>query len=146
MSKCEKINELLSGYLDEELVQGDQQRVRVHLSQCENCRQVYNQMSQLRKAVSKSLSQPELSQQQWEKIMNDIPARVSRSIGWVLLIVGAITLSGFLIWHFAIDDEIPLFVKITTSAIFFGVVSLFVSVLRQRWVAQKTDRYKDVQI
>jgi len=146
VSKCEKINELLSGYLDEELVQGDQQRVRVHLSQCANCRQVYNQMSQLRKAVGKSLSQPELSHQQWEKIMNDMPARVSRGIGWVFLIVGVITLSGFLIWHFAIDDEIPMFVKITISGIFFGIVSLFVSVLRQRWVAQKTDRYKDVQI
>ena len=78
--------------------------------------------------------------------MNDMPAKASAGIGWILLITGTVTLCGFLAWELAISDEPPLYVKLAISAIFFGFTSLFASVLRQRMIARKTDRYKDVQI
>ncbi len=146
MTSCERINELISGYLDEELVQGDQQKVEVHLKSCPSCKKVFEDMKQLRDAVSKSSVEVELSREQLELIMNDLPAKTSQGIGWVFLITGILSLAGFLIWQFAIDDEIPLFVKVVVSMISFGIISLFFSVLRQRMLASKSDRYKDVQI
>jgi hypothetical protein len=35
---------------------------------------------------------------------------------------------------------------VLTSALYLGLAALFVSVLRQRLIERKTDRYKDVEI
>ena len=146
MSSCEKFNELISGYLDDELTQGDYQRVTVHLESCEKCRQTLDDLTKLRGAVAQSQSHPELDNGQWETIMNDIPAKASRGIGWVLFVAGLVTLIGMGIWEFAIDNEVELGVKLAVGGIWFGVLFLFLSVLRQRMISWKTDKYKDVQI
>ena len=146
MSVCENINELISGYLDDELVQGDRQRVEIHLRSCSDCQQKLDDMTKLQGAISDGSPKSELSNEQWEKIMNDLPAKASRGIGWILFIAGLITLIGYAVWEFAIDDETTLLVKLATSGVVFGLIFLFISVLRQRLIAFKTDRYKDVQI
>jgi hypothetical protein len=137
---------MISGYVDDELLQGERQQVDVHLRSCQKCKSVFDDMVKLRKAVSDSATKLELSQSEWEKIMNDMPSKASAGIGWILLIAGTLTLTGFLVWEFAISDEPPLYVKLAVSSIIFGFVSLFGSVLRQRLIARKTDPYKDVQI
>ena len=146
MSSCEKINELISGYLDDELTQGDHQRVHVHLQSCKTCRHTLDDLKKLRSAVAKSVPRRELDQQQLEKIMNDLPAKTSRGFGWILFVAGVITLVSLGIWEFAIDNDVPLRVKLGTAAVWFGLLFLFLSVLRQRLLALKSDRYKDVQI
>ena len=60
--------------------------------------------------------------------------------------VGALSLIAFGIWEFVISSEPEWYYKIAISAVAFGFLSLFISVLRQRMVALKTDRYQDVQI
>ena len=144
MSTCEKINELLSGYFDDELTQGDFQQVDVHLRSCVQCRQTLDDMTKLRGAVAISQNRPELENERWEKIMNDLPSKASRGIGWILFIAGVATLMALAIWEFAIDDEVKLWVKLAVSAIWFGLLFLFMSVLRQRMISYKTDKYKDV--
>ena len=146
MSNCEKIDELLSGYLDDELTQGDFQRVEVHLRSCEKCRQTLDAMTKLQKAVANSQAAAELEQERWEKIMTDLPAKASRGIGWILFIAGFITLVSVAIWEFAVDDNTALHVKLAVGGIWFGLLFLFLSVLRQRIVSRKTDKYKEVQI
>ena len=78
--------------------------------------------------------------------MNDLPARASRGIGWILFIAGVVTLAGLAIWEFAIDNEVPLNVKLAVSGVWFGLLFLFLSVARQRMVSWKSDKYKDVEI
>lgn len=145
MSSCKRINELVSGYLDDELTQGDYQRVDVHLRSCEQCRQMLDDMTKLRGAVARSQPRDELEQQQWERIMNDLPARASRGIGWILFVAGFVTLLCLAIWEFAIDNQVPLVVKLATASVWFGLLFLFLSVLRQRVMSYKSDKYKDVQ-
>ena len=144
-TSCEKIDELISGYLDDELTQADYQQVDVHLRSCDKCRQTLDDMIKLRGAVAGSQNQTEIEHERWEKIMNDMPAQASRGIGWVLLIAGVITLVSLAIWEFAIDNSVSLPVKLGTAAVWFGILFLFLSVLRQRLVSWKTDKYKNVR-
>lgn len=146
MFNCEKIDELLSGYLDDELTQGDFQRVDVHLRSCEKCRKTLDAMTQLQKAVANSQVAAELEQERWEKIMKDIPAQASRGIGWTLFIAGIVTLVSVAIWEFAVDVDEPLHIKLAVGGVWFGLLFLFLSVLRQRILSYKTDKYKEVQI
>jgi predicted anti-sigma-YlaC factor YlaD len=145
MIPCQKISELLSGYLDNELTQGDQQRVQVHLKSCYDCRRELDDLGKLRGAVAKSLPRSELENPEWEKIMNDMPAGVSRGVGWILLIAGVVTLVVLAVWEFAIDDEISMAAKLGVAAVWFGLLFLFLSVLRQRLLSWKTDKYKNVK-
>ena len=78
--------------------------------------------------------------------MNDMPAKASRGIGWILFLSGVLTLVGLGIWEFAIANDVPLHIKLAVGGVFFGLLCLFLSVLRQRMVASQTDKYNEVQI
>lgn len=145
MSQCQAINELISGYLDDELTQSDYQKVDVHLRSCVECQKTLEQLRTLRGAVAKSQTNMDLQEERWESIMNDLPAKNSRRIGWILLIAGILTLVSFGVWEFAVDTETPLAIKLGVAAVWFGFLFLFLSVLRQRLVSWKTDKYKDVK-
>jgi hypothetical protein len=145
MNSCKSIEELLSGYLDGELTQQDRQRVELHLDDCDDCRKTYEDMAKLQNAVGK-LSFGEMSSQKWSEIMNDVTARTSRGFGWLFYIVGLLIVIGYGAYEFAVDDEVPALVKTGIAGIVVGTVLLFISVLRQRMIERKTDRYKDVQI
>ena len=78
--------------------------------------------------------------------MDDMTVKVSRGIGWLLFLGGLLLLAGYVIYEFVIDTSMDLFFKLLVSAIYLGLAALLVSVLRQRLIERKTDRYKDVEI
>jgi hypothetical protein len=135
----------LSGYLDNELTQGDRQRVELHMESCADCRQSYEEMAQVRADVGQ-LSFGEISHEEWSGIMNDLSVRTSRGAGWLLYIVGLLGLVGYGAYQFYRDDTVPALVKTFVAAILIGLLLLFISVLRQRIVSKRSDKYQDVQI
>jgi hypothetical protein len=145
MTDCKKIADMISGYLDGELTQGDRQYVEIHLEGCPQCRRTHDEMARLREAVG-NLSFPEMSPEAWSHMMNDLTVRTSRRAGWLLYVAGLVLLVGYAAYQFSIDDEIPALIKTSIAGIIVGLVLLFVSVVRQRMIASKSDRYKDVEI
>ena len=145
MVECQHIAELISGYVDCELTQQDRQRVELHLESCAKCRESYEQISQLRQKVGR-LTYGELSNEEWSRIMNDLTVRTSRGTGWVLYVVGLLIVVSYGAYAFAVDDDVPALVKTGIAGIVVGAILLLISVLRQRLIARKSDRYKDVQI
>jgi predicted anti-sigma-YlaC factor YlaD len=145
MTDCKKIADMISGYLDGELTQGDRQLVEVHLEQCKQCRNAYDEMARLSEAVGK-LSFGEMPPEAWSKMMNDLTVRTSRGAGWLLYVAGLVLVLGYAAYQFSIDDEIPALIKTGVAGIVVGLSLLLVSVIRQRVIASKTDRYKDVEI
>ena len=145
MMDCQQINEMISGYLDGELSQGDRQRVELHVESCPRCRTTYEELAELRQAVGQ-LSFGEMSSAEWSKMMNDLTVRTSRRLGWLLHILGAVIVLVYAAYEFAVDDTVPALIKAGVAGLVVGLVLLFISVLRQRMLARQTDRYKDVQI
>lgn len=145
MLDCPQIDEMLSGYLDGELTQGDRQRVDLHLESCSKCRGAYEELADLRQAVGK-MSFGEMSQDEWSKIMNDLPIRASRGAGWLLYVAGFLIVCGYGLYEFMADDSEDAVIKTGIGALVVGSLLLFISVLRQRLIARKTDKYKDVEI
>ena len=135
-NSCDAYDELLSGYLDGELTQGDRQRVELHVASCASCQKTYEEMTHLR----------EMSTEEWSKIMNGVTVRTSRVFGWLLYVGGLVLLIGYGSYEFAVDDELPAMVKTGVAAALLGLVLLLASVFRQRVIASKQDKYEDVQI
>jgi hypothetical protein len=139
------VGEWLSGYLDGELTQQQRQKVDIHLGSCESCRKNLEDLENLRtKMGAAQLSN--MNQDQWREMMDDTTVQVSRGFGWILFVGALLILAGIGIYEFVIDSSIELTMKLLISAVYLGLGALFVSVLRQRLIERKSDKYKDVEI
>ena len=141
----EHLGERLSGFVDGELTQQERQRVELHCDQCETCRNELEQLQAVRRIVGKARLS-ELNQDVWRELMGDITVRTSRAIGWLLLVGGILAAVGFGIYDFVFNSSASLFEKFIVGAIYLGLAGVFLSVLRQRLIERKTDKYKDVEI
>lgn len=138
------VGERLSGYLDGELTQQEQQRVQLHLAACPECRGILEELENLRQRMGQSgLSQK--YEDEWRESMDDTGVQLTRGMGWLLLIGVMLIVGAVVIFQF-ITEPGNGFVKFLISAFYLGLAALFVSVLRQRLIERKTDKYKDVEI
>lgn len=141
----EHVGEMLSGYIDGELTQQERQRVEVHCDSCEACNGNLRELRALREQVGQSRLS-ELGEDIWREQMDDTTVRATRGIGWLLFIGGLLIIAGYGIYEFVIDTSMSLGVKLLFAAIYGGMGVLFFSVLRQRLIERKSDKYKDVEI
>lgn len=141
----EHVGALLSGYIDGELTQQQAQRVRVHCDSCADCSKQLDQLAGLRREVGKTRLSP-LSDDIWREHMKEPTVELTRGLGWILFILGVLGASGIAVYEFVIDTGVETHVKVITSLVWLGLGALLVSVLRQRLVERKTDKYKDVEI
>lgn len=134
---------LLSGYLDGMLSQGDRQRVDLHLESCEACRSLFETLAEMREAARGTrFAVPE--DEQWQELPRTPGSGLARRLGWTLLGIWAIGVSGFLGLQLVVSGE-PLWEKV---AVFGGLGAagiLLVSVLLDRIHDLPTDRYRGVQ-
>lgn len=134
---------MLSGYVDGELTQGDEQRVRVHLEDCAVCRTQVEDMQQLREVtMSSRFTVP--ADDQWSEAPRGAASRLAFGMGWTFLLVWASIVVGFTLWQFWTSDE-PIAAKLLAFAPVSGVALLFLSVLIDRIKAMRTDPYRRVQ-
>ena len=87
-----------------------------------------------------------VGEDKWRETMDDGTVNSSRKIGWVLLIGGLLVLAGIGIFGFVLSTGIALGMKLLIVAVYGGLAMLLFSVLRQRLIERKTDKYKDVEI
>lgn len=143
--QCEHIQVLVSGYLDHELTQQEQQQVDVHLHDCADCRHVMQEMRELKKQMG-TLSWPKSDLQVLSELEHDAFARTSAGIGWFIYIVGALVIAGMAITEFITSDEATLGEKLVTGLVILGPVLLLASVIRQRVMTYKNDKYNKVKL
>ena len=141
----EHVGELLSGYIDDELTQQERQRVELH---CENSESTRKELEELRALRQRIRQTPlgELDADAWGERMNDTGVRVTAVIGWTLFIGALLLAAGAFVVGLLFDDEIGIFGKLLIVGVYGGLAGLLISVLRQRLIERKTDRYKNVRI
>lgn len=134
---------LLTGSLDGELTQADEQRVRIHLEDCAACRGAYEELMTLREAtMTTRLDEPH--DLQWDERPKGLFSGLSRGFGWLVLIVWAVGTAGYGLWQLATGPE-NLAEKLMVFGGLFGFALLFVSILADRLKTARTDRYREVQ-
>ncbi|MDY7010104.1 MAG: zf-HC2 domain-containing protein [Planctomycetota bacterium] len=141
---CEDLKPLMMALLDGELPPEQREKLESHLATCESCRQELAEFIAMKEKLAmvkfREPSDDELDRY-WKSIYN----RVERGMGWVLFSLGAIILLCYgsfkLIEEIIRDPKIALILKIGVVALIFGVVILFVSLLRERLAVRKADMY-----
>ena len=134
---------MISGHLDGELTQAAEQKVRVHLEDCEHCRTVLGELRTLREAtMSTDFHKPDDSQ--WDERPQSGLSFVTRGTGWIIAIVWAVFFAGFALWQFW-QGSANLVERLLVFGGLSAVALLFSSVLLDRLRAAKTDPYREVE-
>ena len=144
MTVHEEIRRMLSAYLDDELTQGANQKVRIHLEDCPECRRTLAQLEKLQQATAGTrFVRP--TEEEMEKLEQSISVQAPRKVGWALLIVGFAVWAVYGAYLFLSDPDLLTFEGMTAGAIVIGFVLILVSVLRQRLLELPHDRHKGVK-
>ncbi len=138
------VRQMLSAYLDGELVQAEDQRVRIHLEDCAGCREELRQLETLQQAASTTrFAKPtEVEMEQSDKRMS---VRAPRLAGWALLLAGAVLWVSYGLYMFITNPVELTLGNLIAGATVIGVALLFVSVLQQRLLELPKDRYRGVK-
>jgi anti-sigma factor RsiW len=135
--------ELLSGYLDRALTQGERQMVELHLERCAECRATVDELGALRGAArSSSFEVP--ADLQWSELPRTAGSRVLRLGGWLLLSLWA----ALVVAAGAIgvgQAAVPLWAKLVVAGGVAGIALLLLSVFVDRLRDLRHDRYDRVQ-
>ena len=76
----------------------------------------------------------------WESFYN----RTEWQLGWILLAGGLLSLTGWGLFEFLINPEVPAAAKVAGAVTLVGGLILFRSVLRVKLRAHRLDRYRGV--
>ena len=141
---CDLFKPKLSAYLDGELPDDQRRPLEQHLASCPACTRELEELKRLSEDLNmmrfKEPGDDEL-QRYWAGVYN----RMERNVGWILLSAGAIITLCYgaftLVEHLVRDPAVSVALKIGVCALIAGVVILFVSLVRERLVLRKVDRY-----
>jgi hypothetical protein len=142
---CHQINEMISGYLDNELTQQQRQLVSLHLESCETCQQTVKDLEQIKQAI-KGSEMPEMEIDRIDAIMSGSASSALQTFAWSMFIIGLGILLAFVVLEFMFASSTSTSEKIVSSLIWGGLIGVFLSVVRQQWTARKTDKYKGVKL
>lgn len=146
---CDDVTVQLSAYLDDELTQQQAQRIGQHLKQCRRCNAMYEELAAQRDDLKHALLQtPEAIE--LRKLEQEPGVRGLALLGWAIFIFAVLLLAALVSWQFIASLQaasgIVLWIQIASALIYVGLFVLFLSVLRQRLIARKTDKYNKVQL
>ena len=135
--------ELLTGYLDGVLTQADDQRVRLHLGECDACGRLIDEMRETREATMTTRFELP-TDDQWNERPRGPLSRLSFGLGWLLLLVWAIGILGLVVGHLW-SEALSLTEKLVVFGGLTGAALLFLSVLIDRLKTMSRDPYRRVQ-
>jgi len=135
---------MAGAYLDGELADEERRRFDEHLAVCDACTRELAELKRLTEDLN-MMRFKEPGDEELERYWAGVYNRLERGIGWILLSAGAILTLCYgafkVIEGMLLDETISDVLKVGVCALIAGLVVLFVSLLRERLVVRKVDRY-----
>lgn len=139
---------LLSAFVDGELESDDEARIRAHLEENEESRHEVEQLRRL-KNMTGQLRLKEPPAEEWEAFWGSVYNRAERSLGWILLTLGVAVVGGWslvqLLSALVATTAMPMVLKAGIFVVATGILTLMVSVIRERIYKRGNTRYKDIK-
>ena len=143
--KCSDASALISAYLDRELTQADEQRMRLHLEECGDCSKTCKELRLLKSRMGE-LSYPDTDTAMLQLLERDTISVLGKWSGWLLLLIPTLILAAFTVYEVFTESGEPLLARVIYAAFALGMLTLFITVLRQRLISYKSDKYRNVKL
>jgi anti-sigma factor RsiW len=145
---CDAYQVLLMGYLDGELDEPQRADLEEHLESCAACRAERGAYESLNRMV-RSLESYSESERALERYWNQTWNRTERKLGWAFTGIGFVILVGFGLFEFTrafwTDPTVPIVLRVGAGFGGVGVLVLLASLIRERVMLRKKERYTEVQ-
>lgn len=133
-------NEDLMRFLDGELPPDEMSRVRHALERSTELQRELRLFEAIRNDVKGLTYDPPVHATMWDGVQR----RLTRPVGWTLLIVGAILWLGWGAWVFATSAADPV-EKLAVGALAIGFLTLLGATVSERLRESRSDPYRDIQ-
>lgn len=140
----EQVQTMLSAYLDNELTQADTQRVRLHLEDCEDCRDAFRQLQQLRHLTA-DMTFVDPQEDKMNELQQRLSVRAPLRAGWGFLLAGVLGWIAYALFLLFTNPPAMTPENLIVGAIFVGLALLLVAAVRRRWLELPGDRYRGVK-
>jgi predicted anti-sigma-YlaC factor YlaD len=148
MKDCTRMEIKIMALIDDELSSLERKAVEAHLNECDACRKRYEQLTKL-KGVTQEMKFKKLPEMYWDEYWQHIYNRIERGISWIFISIGAIIILSFACWqwitHLLADSEIHPLLKAGIIILIVGGIILFISILREKIMVRKVDKYREVE-
>lgn len=144
--RCDQIETLLSGYIDNMLPQQQRQRVELHVAECETCARELASLQHIRDdlRMMRMDDDADPTVEEMDRIRAGVFERGFGWGGWAMLVGGLLVLAGYALYEFITAPTEHAVIKVAVLAVFGGFAFLLGNKLAERRREYKTDRYKDV--
>jgi len=132
-------NEELMKFLDQELEPEERARLERALEASTELKRDlarYRQLSADVRSLAADIPAP--------SVWNALHRKLTRPVGWLLLVAGVLLWTGWGSWLYFTSDE-NLVMKFATGGVTIGFVLLLASTLHERWIEWQSDPYRDIE-
>jgi divalent metal cation (Fe/Co/Zn/Cd) transporter len=144
----EEIKLKVMAYLDNELPESEMQEIRQLIEKEDSYRAIYQSLKNV-KEVTQEMKLKKLPEMYWDEYWQHVYNRIERGISWILISIGVIIVGAYLIWQFTesliANQNIPMVLKTGILILIAGLVVLIVSILREKLMVRKVDKYREVE-
>ena len=145
---CEEMSLKVMALLDDELDDTQISEVKDHLSSCKKCSEEYASLKKV-KEVTDKMKFKKLPEFYWDDYWKHIYNRIERGLSWLLLSIGAIIVLSFAGWEFLDrlieDSNMHPILKGGIFILTIGLMILVVSIVREKLMVRRVDKYREVE-
>lgn len=146
--ECAEARILITGLVDEEITDKQKQELFAHLESCETCQKTYESFVQLKKETSE-MKFNKLPEVYWDEYWTHVYNRIERGLSWIFVSIGLIILLSYgsyqVMQDFYLNPDEPILIKMGVGLLTAGMIILFISVLREKLMIRKVDKYRSVE-
>ena len=85
----------------------------------------------------------------WDEYWTHVYNRIERGLSWIFVSIGLIILLGYgsyqVMQDFYLNSDEPVLIKMGVGLLTAGMIILFISVLREKLMIRKVDKYRSVE-
>lgn len=142
--KCGRFRDLMMASLDGEISDEERAELESHLAGCPDCRREFDELREVSELVGE-IRLPKPSEEDMMKYWPSVYARIERGAGWSIFVVGAVIWVAYGVYLFVTDPTIGSLTKFFIALPVVGVLMLLISVIRERAIVSRTERYKEIE-
>ena len=145
---CEGMKFKIMAYIDNELPESDINTVKQHLNECPDCSKKYESLNKV-KEITGEMKFKKLPEMYWDEYWTHVYNKMERGLSWIFISIGAIIILSFAAWkamdNLINDSQMSIFLKFGVIIFIIGLVILLVSILREKLMIKKVDKYREVE-
>jgi len=123
-------------------------QVKNHIETCEVCKDKFESLKKV-KEITSEMKFKKLPEMYWDEYWRQVYNKIERGTSWIFISIGAIIVLSFTLIKFVssliADQQMDPFLKGGIFFLLIGSTILLISVIREKIMVKRVDKYREVE-